>query len=90
MKMGPDALGTAQNEYDTAQLENWTRRPRYHPKRFWERKTLQPDPAPSVPPKTSPVAQNMKMGLDALDIAPDESGSAKNKNGTQRRRFCPK
>jgi hypothetical protein len=29
MKTEPDALGTAENESESAKLKNWTRRPRY-------------------------------------------------------------
>jgi hypothetical protein len=38
-KMGPDALGTAENESGKAKHENETRRPRYRRKRVRERKT---------------------------------------------------
>jgi hypothetical protein len=37
--------------------------------------------------KTSPRAQNMKMGVDALGSAENESGRAKHKNGMQRPRY---
>jgi hypothetical protein len=39
MKMGPDALGTTENEPGRAKHENGTRRPRYLRKRVWGRKT---------------------------------------------------
>jgi hypothetical protein len=32
MKMGPDALSTAENEFGCAKLANLTQRPRYHRK----------------------------------------------------------
>jgi hypothetical protein len=43
-------------------------------------------PTPSVPPKMSPGAQNMKMGYDALGSTENKSGSAKHENGTQHTR----
>jgi hypothetical protein len=51
------------------------------------RKTRKRDPTPSVPSKTSPGAQNMKIGHDALDTAENESGRAKHENGTRRPRY---
>jgi hypothetical protein len=39
MKMGPDALATAENEYGDAKHENGTRRPQNRWKRVRERKT---------------------------------------------------
>jgi hypothetical protein len=39
MKMGQDALGTAENESGSLKLENETRRPRYRRKRVRTRKT---------------------------------------------------
>jgi hypothetical protein len=42
---------------------------------------------PSVPPKTSTGTQNMKMGPDTLEIAENESGSAKHEKGTRRPGF---
>jgi hypothetical protein len=68
MKMGTDALGTAENDYGSAKNENWTRRLRYHRKRVRARKTLKRDGTPSVPPKMSPSAQNMNKRPDALGI----------------------
>jgi hypothetical protein len=65
MKIGPDYLGTAENESESAK----------HKKR---------EPTPSVPPKTSPRAQNMKKGPDALGTVENEFGRAKHVNGTQR------
>jgi hypothetical protein len=66
IKKGPDALDTVENESGSAKHQNGTRRPRYRRKRIWERKTCKRDPMPSVPSKTSPAAQIMKMGHDAL------------------------
>jgi hypothetical protein len=43
--------------------------------------------APSVPPKTSSGAQNMKTGPDALGITENESENAKHENGTRRPRY---
>jgi hypothetical protein len=42
---------------------------------------------PSVPPKTSPSAQNMKMGPSTLRTAENESGGWKHENGRRRPRF---
>jgi hypothetical protein len=82
MKTRPDALSTAENEFGSAKHENVTRRPRYRGKRLWERKTCKWDLAPSVPPKTSPGAQNMKMGPDALGTARNEYRAQNMKTGT--------
>jgi hypothetical protein len=43
------------------------------------------NPTTSIPPKTSPGAQNMKTEPDALGTAETESESAKYENGTRRR-----
>jgi hypothetical protein len=83
-KIGYDTLGTAENESERAIHENRTRRPRYRRKRVWERTTLKQERTPSVPPKMSPGAQNMKMGPDTLIIAEYESGTEKHENGTRR------
>jgi hypothetical protein len=82
MKLGIDALGTTKNESGSAKHENGNRRPWYRRKRVRERKTLKRDPTPSVPPKTSQGAQNMKTEPDALGTAENESGRAKHENGT--------
>jgi hypothetical protein len=60
MKTALEALGTAENESGSAKDENGTRRPWYDRERVWERKTLKLRSTPSVPPKTSLAAQNMK------------------------------
>jgi hypothetical protein len=39
VKTGPDALGTSQNESESAKHEIWNWHPRYHPKRVMEGKT---------------------------------------------------
>jgi hypothetical protein len=44
------------------------------------------DRMPSVPPKMSSAAQNMKTGPDALGTAENESARAKHENGTRRTR----
>jgi hypothetical protein len=41
----------------------------------------------SVPPKTSPGAQNIKMGPNALGTAESESGSTKHENETLHPRY---
>jgi hypothetical protein len=71
------AIDTAQNGSRSAKHNNSTRRPRYRQKWVQERKTWKRDPTPSVPPKTSRGAQNMKAGLDALGTAQNKSRSAK-------------
>jgi hypothetical protein len=85
--MGHNAQGTAENESGHAKNENVTRRTRYRRKQIWRAKhengTRRPrnrrkrEGTLSVPPKTSPGAQNMKTGSDALGTAENESGSAK-------------
>jgi hypothetical protein len=87
MKTGLDALGTAENEFTSAKHENGTLHPRYRRKRVRERKTLKRDTTPSVPPKMSQGAQNMKKGPNALATVENESGSAKHENGTRRPRY---
>jgi hypothetical protein len=82
MKMGPNALGTAEKEYGDAKLENGARHPLNRRKRVRERKKRKCDPTPSELPKMSPGAQNVKTGPDALGTAENESGSAKHENGT--------
>jgi hypothetical protein len=64
MNIGPDALGTAENESGSAKHEKGSRRPRYRRKCVEERKKGKRDPTPSVPPKISPGAKNMIMGPD--------------------------
>jgi hypothetical protein len=87
MKPGPDALITVGNESGRAKLKNGTRRPRYRRKRVRARNTCKREPTPSVMPNTSPGAQNMKTGPDALGTAENESGSAKHENDTRRPRY---
>jgi hypothetical protein len=87
MKTGPDDLGIAENEYGCAKYENESRRPRNRQKRVRERKTWKRVTRPSVPSKTSPGAQNMKTGPDAIGIAENEFGSAKHENGIRRTRY---
>jgi hypothetical protein len=83
LKTRPNALRTVKKDSGRPKHENWTRRPRYRQKLVWERKTLKRDLTPSVPPKMSQGAQNMKTGHDALGTAEDESGRAKYENGTR-------
>jgi hypothetical protein len=85
-KTGADTHGTAETENGRAKHENDSRRPQYRRKRVPTLKTLKGESTPSVPPKPSPGAQNMKTGVDALGTAENESGSAKHKNGDQRPR----
>jgi hypothetical protein len=74
MKTGPDALGTAENEFGRAKHENEKGRPRYRRKRVRERKTRKRDPTLSEPLKTSSGAQNMKTGPDAIGTDENEYG----------------
>jgi hypothetical protein len=90
MKTGADALGTVENvfgsskhenESDSAKQENGRRRPRYCRKRV---------PTPSVPPKKSSGAQNLKKGADGLAIVENEFGSSKHENECRRPRYRKK
>jgi hypothetical protein len=83
MKTGPDAIGNVEKESGRPKYENGTRRPRYRLKRVRARKTIKRDPTLSVPPKTSPGAQNKKTGPDALGTAENESRREKHDNGTR-------
>jgi hypothetical protein len=84
MKMVPDVLSIAENESGRAEHEKWTRRTRHRRKRVHEHNIRKWDLTPSVPPKTSSGAQNMKTGPDALGTAENESDRAKHENGTRR------
>jgi hypothetical protein len=84
MKTDPDALGTAPNKCRSAKHENGTRRSRYRPKWVRECNTWKQALTPLVPLKMSLGAQSIKTGLDALDIAQNESGNVKNEYGTRR------
>jgi hypothetical protein len=78
MKTGPDALGTAENEFGRAKHENGTRLPRYRRKRVGDRKTRKTGPdALGTAEKTSMAAQYMKMGPDAPRTAENVSWRAK-------------
>jgi hypothetical protein len=83
MKMGPDDLGIAENESGSEKIEKGTRRPRYRRKCVWARKTRKRDVKPSVQPKTTPGAQNMKTSLGAQNMktGPDVLGTAENESG---------
>jgi hypothetical protein len=48
------------------------------------------DPTPSVPPKTSPRAQNIKTGLDALGTAENEYGHQNHETETRFPSEAPK
>jgi hypothetical protein len=80
MKMGPDVLGTAKNEYGRAKHLNGTQHPQNSRQRVWVRKTRKRDPSPPVPLKMSPGAQNVKTGPDALGTAENMFGSEKHEN----------
>jgi hypothetical protein len=80
--MGPDALGTAENESPRAKREIETRRPPNRRNQARDHKIWKRELMPSVPPKTSPDAQNMKTGPDTLRTAKNESGIAKHEIGT--------
>jgi hypothetical protein len=77
LKKGGNAIGIVENEFRSAKHEIGTWHPQYHRKWVRERKTWNRDPTPSIPPKISPVAQNMKMGVDALRTNENEFGRAK-------------
>jgi hypothetical protein len=80
----PDALGTVENEFGRAKHKNGTQHIWHRRKLVRERKTCNRDPTPTVPPKMSPGAQNMKTGPCALGTAENESGCAKHENWTRR------
>jgi hypothetical protein len=82
MKTGPDALGIAENEFGSAKMKTGTDALGTVEKRVWEHKTLKRDPTPTVPPKMSSEAQNVKTGSDSHGTAENESGSVKHENGT--------
>jgi hypothetical protein len=84
MKMGPDDLGTTENESGHAKHENGTRHPPYRRKLVRELKIGKRVSTPSVPPKMSQGKQNMNTGQDTLGTAEDVSGNVKHKNGTRR------
>jgi hypothetical protein len=86
MRKGPDALGTVKNESESAKHEDGTRRPRYPRKQVRAQKARKRDPTPSVMPKMSLSAQNMKTGPDALGTTENESGRAKHENEIERPR----
>jgi hypothetical protein len=77
MKMGPDALGTAENMSGSAKYENGTGRPRYRRKWVRTRKTWKRYMTPSVPRERTSGAQNMKTTPGTLISAGNESGNAK-------------
>jgi hypothetical protein len=87
MNTGPDALNSAESEYGSGKHENGIGHPHYRRKRVRTRKTRKRDPTSSVPLKTCPGAQKMKTGPDALGIAENVPGSAKDDNGTGRPRY---
>jgi hypothetical protein len=94
MKIGPDALGTAEHEFGRAKHENDTRRTRHRRKRVWEHKIRKRDLTTSLPSKMSTSAQNMKTAPDTLGTAkteqraqnmktaPDALGTAENEFGS--------
>jgi hypothetical protein len=90
MKTGPEALGTAENEFGRAKHENGTRRLRFCRKHVRERKTCKRDPTHSGPPKTCHGAENMKMGLETIGTAENETGHTKHESGTRRTRHRQK
>jgi hypothetical protein len=78
MKRGPDALRTAEIEEGGRKTGKRDPTPSENGKREW---------TPSVPPKMSQVAQNIKTGPDALGTTRNEPGRAKHENGTRRSRY---
>jgi hypothetical protein len=87
IKIGPDALNTAENESGSAKHENGTRRPRFRRKCVRERKTSKREPTPFIPPKLSPREQNKKTGHHALGSFENRSESTKHESGTRRPRY---
>jgi hypothetical protein len=81
IKIGLDAIRTAENESGRAKHENGTRRPRYRRKRVRERKKRKRDPTPSISLKMCQGAQNMKTGPSALSSVENESWRANHENG---------
>jgi hypothetical protein len=86
-KTGADTHGTAETETGRAKHENDSRRPQYRRKRVPTLKTLKGESTPSVPPKPSPGAQNMKTAADALGNAENKSGRANQENGSRHPRY---
>jgi hypothetical protein len=74
VKKGLNALRTAENESGSMKHENGTRRTRHCRKR---------DPTPSVLPKRSSGAQNLKIGPEALETVENKSGGQNMKTGTE-------
>jgi hypothetical protein len=75
-----DALDTAPNEFESVKHENWTRQPRYRPKRVREHKTCKRVTTPSMLPKPCSGARNKKTVTDAPGSAENVSRSAKYEN----------
>jgi hypothetical protein len=72
MKIGPDALATAEKVSGNIRHEDGTRRPPHRRKSVRERKTLKRDPTPSLSSKMSSGAQIIKTVPDALGTAENE------------------
>jgi hypothetical protein len=101
MKTGPDARGIAEDVSGSAKHKNGTRRPRYRRKRVGraKHKKLGPTPSvlPSVPPKMSSGAQNMKtepeapipsktsLGAQNMESGHDALGTVENKSRNTKR-----
>jgi hypothetical protein len=90
MKAGLYVLGTTENESGSAKYEKGTRRPGYRQKRVQKRKLFNRELTLLLPPKTSPGAQNMKIGLYALGTTGNNFGRTKHENITLRPRYCQK
>jgi hypothetical protein len=71
-----------ENVFGRGKHENGTRRPRNRRKRVRGQKIIKRNPTLLIPPKTSPGTQNEKTGSDTLGSAENESGRAKQENGT--------
>jgi hypothetical protein len=87
MKTGPDALGPAENESGSTKHKNGSRRRRYRRKGVLERKTRKWDTTPSLPPKMSPGAKNMKTAPDGVYTVENGSESVKHENCSRHRRY---
>jgi hypothetical protein len=87
MKTGPDALDTAENVSGRAKIENGTLPSGNAENESGSPKSKNETRHPWLLSKTSPGAQNMKTGPDAIGTAENEFGSAKHEDGTRRPRY---
>jgi hypothetical protein len=86
MKIGPDAISTAEIEFGRTKHENGTRRHQYRRKESGLAKLENETRRPQYSLKRV-RAQNMKTGHNALGTPENKSGNAKRENGTRRPRY---